>query len=107
MNQNDITDRVPRDLPTSRDIGFSVTERYNASEILFDNLDSGRGGKTAIYADGGNATYGALCDVACQVGNALAGQGLPPFSRILMLLDDTAAYPAAIFGAMRAGFVPV
>lgn len=104
---NDITDRVPRDLAISRDIGFSVPERYNASEILFDNLNAGRSGKTAVYADSGNATYGELCDVACQVGNALAGQGLPPFSRILMLLDDTPAYPAAIFGALRAGFVPV
>ena len=96
MAKNDITDRVPRDLPISRDIGFAVPERYNASEILFDNLAAGRGGKTAIYSDSGNATYGELCEVACRVANALAGQGLEPFSRILMLLDDTAAYPAAI-----------
>jgi len=107
MKANDITDRVPRDLAISRDIGFAVPERYNASEILFDNLAAGRGGKTAIYANSGNATYQELCDTACRVGNALAGQGLTPFSRILMLLDDTPAYPAAIFGAMRAGFVPV
>jgi acetyl-CoA synthetase len=107
MQQNDITDRVPRDLPISRDIGFEVSARYNASEILFDNLAAGRGDKIAIYADSGNATYGDLCEMACRVGNALKGQGLAPFSRILMLLDDTAAYPAAIFGAMRAGFVPV
>ncbi len=107
MPTNDITDRVPRDLAISRDIGFAVAERYNASEILFDNLDAGRGGKVAIYANSGNATYGELCATACRVGNALAGQGLAPFSRILMLLDDTPAYPAAIFGAMRAGFVPV
>ena len=107
MEQNDITDRVPRDLAIGRDIGFAVPERYNASEILFDNLDAGRGDKVAIYADSGNATYDQLCRVACQVGNALQGQGLAPFSRVLMLLDDTPAYPAAIFGAMRAGFVPV
>ena len=107
METNDITDRVPRDMPISRGIGFAVPERYNASEILFDNLSAGRGAKVAVYADGGTATYGELCATACQVGNALAGQGLAPFSRILMLLDDTPAYPAAIFGAMRAGFVPV
>ncbi|NKB50120.1 MAG: benzoate-CoA ligase family protein [Alphaproteobacteria bacterium] len=107
MEQNDITDRVPRDLAISRDIGFEVAERYNASEILFDNLNAGRADKVAIYAATGNATYGELCATACQVGNALAGQGLASFSRILMLLDDTAVYPAAIFGAMRAGFVPV
>ena len=27
--------------------------------------------------------------------------------RILMFLDDTPAYPAAFFGAVRAGFVPL
>ncbi len=107
MAANDITDHVPRDLSISRDIGFTVAERYNASEILFDNLAAGRGGKTAIYANSGNATYQELCNTACQAGNALAEQVLAPFSRVLMLLDDTAAYPAAIFGAMRAGFVPV
>lgn len=107
MEQNDITDLVPRDLPISREIGFDLPERYNASEILFDNLAAGHGGKVAVYADSGNATYSELCAMACQVGNALKGQGLAPFSRVLMLLDDTAAYPAAIFGAMRAGFVPV
>ena len=78
MEANDITDRVPRDLPISRDIGFTVAERYNASEILFDNLSAGRGGKIAVYSDGGNATYGELCAAACRVGNALAGQGLAP-----------------------------
>ncbi|NNE84332.1 MAG: benzoate-CoA ligase family protein [Alphaproteobacteria bacterium] len=107
MQKNDITDRVPRDLPISRDIGFELAERYNASEILFDNLAAGRGDKIAIHANTGSATYGELCETACRAGNALKGQGLEPFARILMLLDDTAVYPAAIFGAMRAGFVPV
>ena len=40
MAHNDITDRVPRDLPISREIGFAVPERYNASDILFANLAS-------------------------------------------------------------------
>src|SRR5690606_36834156 len=33
--------------------------------------------------------------------------GLEPGARVAMVLDDTAAYPAAVFGALAAGFVPV
>ena len=106
MEVNDITDRVPRSLKISKDINFDLPEKYNASEILFDNLEK-RPDKIAIYSDNGNATYRELCETSNKVGNALTGMGLKPFSRILMVLDDTAIYPSAIFGAMRAGFVPV
>ena len=33
-----LIDGVPPDAPGSREIGFSVPDRYNASAILFDNL---------------------------------------------------------------------
>ena len=33
--------------------------------------------------------------------------GLKRGDRILMFLDDTPAYPAAFFGAVRSGFVPL
>jgi acetyl-CoA synthetase len=32
---------VPRDAPGIQKIEFAVAERYNASEILFDNLRKG------------------------------------------------------------------
>ena len=38
---------------------------------------------------------------------ALSSLGLKRGDRILMFLDDTPAYPAAFFGAVRAGFVPL
>ena len=34
----EIADNVPRDCPGTREIGFNVPERYNASRVLFDNL---------------------------------------------------------------------
>ena len=40
-------DRVPRNAPGSREIGFSVPSRYNAGSILFDNLVAGAS-RTAI-----------------------------------------------------------
>jgi benzoate-CoA ligase family protein len=102
-----IADRVTRDLPVARDIGFHVPERYNASAILFDNLAAGRGDRPALLGEFGTVTYAQLCADAARFGNALVALGLARGDRVLMLLDDTPVYPAAIFGAIRAGFVPV
>ena len=38
---------------------------------------------------------------------ALLSLGLTRGDRVLLFLDDTPAYPAAFFGAVRAGFVPL
>ena len=40
-------------------------------------------------------------------GHGFVSLGLQRGDRILMFLDDTPAYPAAFFGAVRAGFVPL
>ncbi|MBZ0216215.1 MAG: benzoate-CoA ligase family protein [Fimbriimonadaceae bacterium] len=102
-----LTDHVAQDCAGALEVGFSCPERYNASDILFANLASGRTDNFAIHAASGSVTYGELCAMANQCGNALNGQSLAPFSRIMMVLDDTPVYPAAIFGAMRAGYVPI
>ncbi|MEP6839662.1 MAG: benzoate-CoA ligase family protein, partial [Bradyrhizobium sp.] len=44
---------------------------------------------------------------AAQWGHGFQSLGLKRGDRILMFLDDTPAYPAAFFGAVRAGFVPL
>jgi benzoate-CoA ligase family protein len=106
-SQSPLVDRVPDDCPGSREIGFSYPEYYNASAILFDNLGKGRSEKTAILSPLGNRTYGQLCAEAARYGNALLSLGLEAGDRVLMFLDDTPAYPAALFGAIRAGLVPV
>lgn len=102
-----VNDPVPRDTLGSREIGFSVPEQYNASDILFDNLAAGRGDKVAILCGERRTTYRELCERASRVGNRLLSHGLASGGRVLCLLADTADYPAVIFGAMRAGFVPV
>ncbi|MEP4379261.1 MAG: benzoate-CoA ligase family protein [Alphaproteobacteria bacterium] len=102
-----VDDPVGTDTAGAREIGFSVPERYNASEILFRNLDAGRGVRPAILTAEVKLTYQELCDVAAQAGNALRGCGLRRGDRVAMVLDDTPVYPAAFFGAVRAGFVPV
>jgi len=102
-----IVDHVPDDAPGAQEIGFDIPERYNASEILFDNLQAGRADKVAIYAAAGNTSYGELCVKAARAGNALKSLGLAAGDRVLLLLNDTASYPAVFFGAIRAGFVPM
>jgi benzoate-CoA ligase family protein len=102
-----IADPVPRDTPGAREIGFAIAERYNASSILFDNLAAGRGQRPALYCDGSATTYAQLCETAARVGAGLVDFGLRRGQRVLLLLDDTPAYAAAIFGALRAGLVPV
>src|SRR2546423_12473562 len=104
---NEIADQVPRDNPGSREIGFTIPDRYNASRILFDNLAAGRGDRLALTGPGGTRSYAKLCAEASQWGHGFASLGLQRGDRILMFLDDTPAYPAAFFGAVRAGFVPL
>lgn len=103
----EIADQVPRDTPGAREIGFEIPERYNASRILFDNLAAGRGDRLALTGPGGTRTYAQLCAEAAQWGHGFQSLGLTRGDRILMFLDDTPAYPAAFFGAVRSGFVPL
>src|SRR5689334_23750607 len=102
-----ITDQVPHDSPGAREIGFSLPEKYNASRILFDNLDRGNGARRALTGPGGERTYAELCAEAVRWGNGFLSLGLERGDRVLLFLDDTPAYPAAFFGAVRAGFVPL
>jgi benzoate-CoA ligase family protein len=102
-----IADPVPADSAGAREIGFFIPERYNASEILFANLALGRGDRRAITGPAGRRTYRELCADAARWGNTLLSLGLRRGDRVLMFLDDTPCYPAAFFGAVRAGFVPL
>jgi len=102
-----IVDQVPQDGPGAREIGFSVPEQYNASRILFDNLARGNGARLALTGPGGQRTYAELCAEAAQWGHGFLSLGLTRGDRILLFLDDTPVYPAAFFGAVRAGFVPL
>ena len=102
-----ITDPVPRDAPGTREIGFSIPDHTNASAILFDNLAAGRGERTAVTGPTGKRTYAQLCADAERYGAGLLSLGLQRGERVLLFLDDTPAYPAALFGAIRAGLVPL
>src|SRR5882757_4836172 len=102
-----IADQVPQDSAGAREIGFSIPQTYNASRVLFDNLALGNGERPALTGPGGTRTYAQLCAEAAQWGHGFLSLGLKRGDRVLMFLDDTPAYPAAFFGAVRAGLVPL
>src|ERR1700759_2365828 len=104
---SEIVDNVPRDCAGVREIGFAIPERYNASRVLFDNLARGFGDRLALTGPAGQRTYADLCVEACRWGNGFVALGLKRGDRVLLFLDDTPAYPAAFFGAVRAGVVPL
>ena len=99
-------DPVAPDAPGSIEIGFDRALHPNCSAVLWDNLDRNPD-KLALTGPAGDMTYRVLCARAAQWGNAFKRAGLAPRSRIALFLDDTPANPAAFFGAVRAGFVPV
>jgi len=101
-----VSDPVALDAPGSIEIGFDRSLHPNCSAVLWDNLDRNPD-KPAVIGPAGDLTYRALCARAAQWGNAFRNARLAPGSRIAFFLDDTPAYPAAFFGAVRAGLVPV
>ncbi|HEX2154898.1 MAG TPA: benzoate-CoA ligase family protein [Acidimicrobiia bacterium] len=85
-----------------------MEDRYNASTLLDRNLDAGRGESTAAITDEGDPlSFGEMCRSACRVASRLSDLGVRRENRILMVLDDTPAFPATFLGAMRMGAVPI
>ena len=87
--------------------GASRAERLNASALLDGNLDAGRIDKPALLTADGEVTYGELARLTAAVAAYLKDLGIEREQRVLMILDDSAAFPAVFLGAMRIGAVPV
>jgi benzoate-CoA ligase family protein len=82
-------------------------ERFNASVLLDRNIEQGRAGKAAVHADDRSLTYGELLVEASRAGNLLRALGVAREERVVLVLDDTTAFPVVFLGAMRLGAVPV
>ena len=93
----------------AREIGFVMPERYNASALLFDNLERAEPRALIALLSGPleHGSYAELCTAASRYGHALLACGLQRGDRVLLFLDDGPTYPASLFGAIRAGLVPV
>ena len=79
----------------------------NAGSLLDVNLDAGRADKPALLTTDGSVTYSELASLAGAVAAYLSDLGLQREQRVLMILDDSPAFPATFLGAMRIGAVPV
>ena len=104
--QETILDPVAADTVGAREIGFDLAAHRNGAEILWQNLERNPD-RAAVCGPMGLWSYRALIEEAARWGNAFLRAGLKRGERIAFFLDDTPVFPAAFFGAVRAGFVPV
>ena len=79
---------------------------YNATADLLDrNLAHPE--RVAFRQQGAATTYGELCERANRAGNALRSLGLEMEQRVLLCMLDTPDLPAAFWGAIKSGLVPI
>src|SRR5439155_16910868 len=87
---------------------LSIPRDYNAAfDLLERNLRAGRGDKVAFIDDAGRYTYAELTARVNRCANALCALGLHPEQRILLVLQDSIAFPTLFLGAIKAGIVPI
>ena len=80
---------------------MTLTERCNASLVLDRNIEAGRGANLAYLARTDSLTYEQLLRQVNRMGHLLRGLGVRREQRVLLVLDDTTAFPVAFLGAMR------
>jgi len=87
---------------------MGTARAYNAAVDFIDrHVAEGRGGKTACIDPARNLTYAQLSDAAARVGPLLGRLGVEPENRVAMIMLDTVDFPILLWGAIRAGVVPV
>jgi benzoate-CoA ligase family protein len=79
----------------------------NVSLLVDRNLEADRGARVAILCGGEEVTYAALLERVCRAATGLREVGVRREERVLLILEDTPAFPATFLGAIRIGAVPV
>ncbi len=80
----------------------------NVSTLLDANLEAGRASSLAVVtADDEQRSFQDLHTAMCRVASRLAELGVRREERVVLVLDDTPAFPASFLGAMRIGAVPI
>ena len=91
-----------QDVPTEIDIN-----EYSSITDLFEKTCQKYANSTAFINMKTKMSYQRLDKLSLQFAGYLMQTGLPPGSRIAIMLPNTLQYPIALFGALRAGFVVV
>jgi len=98
----------PPGTPGATVTGVELPTEFNAATHFIDShLEAGRAGNVAVIDDAGSYTYGELAKRMNQAGNALLKLGLSPETRYAMCMLDSVDFPAAFWGGMKAGLVPI
>lgn len=85
-----------------------IPDDFNVTSYLLDrHLEQGRGDNNCIYYEDEVYTYNQVFENSCRIGNALLQLGIEPENRVLVLLNDVPEWIFTMFGAMKAGIVPV
>jgi benzoate-CoA ligase family protein len=85
-----------------------VPAPFNAAAFFVDrHVAEGRAARTAFRFAGRSLSYGEVAEQVARAATALAEAGLDLEQRVLLALDDTPAFAAAFWGAVRLGAVAV
>ncbi|MGA7111698.1 MAG: AMP-binding protein, partial [Pseudolabrys sp.] len=86
----------------------AIPREYNfAGDVLQINLTAGRANKAAYIDARSILTYAQLADRVARFGAALRGLGIQREERVLLALLDTADWPTAFLGCLKAGIIAV
>lgn len=89
-------------------IRLDLPDKYNAVTTFVDShVNEGRAGRTAIYYNGEQISYGRVYEMVNRFGNALRELGVEAENRVFLLLPDSPELVYGYFGAMKIGAVPV
>lgn len=83
-------------------------EPFNAARWLLDRqVEEGRSDGACFKGEWGEVTYGQLQESTFAAANGLLAAGVGPGDRVLMVVNDEPAFPAAFLGGLRIGAVPI
>jgi benzoate-CoA ligase family protein len=86
---------------------MSARERCNAGLIVECGIEAGGPDRLAYISGRDFLTYDELRKQANRMGHLLRSLGVRREQRVLLVLDDTTAFPVAFLGALRIGAVPI
>ena len=85
-----------------------LPDRFNSASYFIDrHVEQGRGDHTVIVDRDGRYTYAELAQRVNAAGRAFMSLGVAQETRVALALQDTVAFPALFWGAIKAGMVPV
>ncbi len=87
---------------------LELPDPYNAATTFVDdNVNVGRGERTAILYEDRRFTYRQVQEAVNRAGNSFRGLGLDTEQRVLLVLPDCPQFAFSFFGAIKIGAVPI